>query len=271
MLLRAKNSIRQGSPWRQEGPDLPSTSAAIVQASGGHASPTYYVGDHNQLWKSSPNSGGSRKWKRIVPGDQASKAYRFFVNPYDANDVYIVDDNAVRHSTDGGITWPKDHNLDSLLTENGSFLRKYRESDPFHNFILNEMIFYRENSDIRFAAGLAGVFYSTDKSNWSRLIDTKALPSRPVGLYFDPVSDPNVWSLYMAFAGRGVMRCPIPKPFPMFKPIPMSVPGTSSISAPIPVPVKDTRTLGEPTGKGRNDADDRLWSMIAIWLSKVDH
>ncbi len=54
---------------------------------------------------------------------------------------------------------------------------------------------------------MAGVFYTGDGTNWFRLVDTRALPSRPVAAFFNSITDPNDRSLYIAFLGRGIMRC----------------------------------------------------------------
>ena len=228
LLVRARDNIHKSSPWIQQGPDLPD-SVTVVQAASGHEAPTYYVGDYTNLWKSHRDAHGNiDDWRQIVPGGGATRAYRFFVNPYDADDIYIVDTDAVRHSTDGGATWVVDAQLDAALTEHGRFSHDCPTSWiylTFHDCILNEMVFDRESPRTRFAAGLAGVFYSDDGTNWSRLVETRALPSRPIGLYFDPITDPNNRSLYIAFLGRGVMRCsPIPGQPPTPTPSPTPAP-----------------------------------------------
>ena len=240
VLWRAKNSMNTTSPWLQEGPDLPGT-VSVVQAAGGHSAPTYYVGDNTRLWKSHRNTKGNiDKWQQIVPGGGAAVARRFFVNPYDANDVYIIDTNTIRHTRNGGTTWPVDTLLDSALNPGGEFTYSCGSGHlDYDKCILTEFIFYRHSSKTRFAVGLAGVFYSGDGTNWFRLLDTRALPGRPVGAYFDPITDPKDQSLYIAFLGRGIMRIhPIPltpptppkilktKLAPTHKPIPMPIPPT---------------------------------------------
>ncbi len=93
MLLRARNSLHTVSPWYQEGPDLPA-SITVVQAAGGHTKPTYYAGDNTDLWQSERDGQGNiTQWRQIVPGGGATIARKFFVNPYNADEVYIVDNN----------------------------------------------------------------------------------------------------------------------------------------------------------------------------------
>jgi hypothetical protein len=47
--------------------------------------------------------------------------------------------------------------------------------------------------------------------NWNRLLDTGALPGRPTNCYYDWVSDPCQRALYVAFAGRSLVKIsPLP-------------------------------------------------------------
>lgn len=248
VLLRARDNINTASPWAQEGPDLPA-GVTMVQAAGGHGTPTYYVGDNTNLWRSQRNAQGNiDQWQQIVPGGGATIARKFFVNPYNANEVYIVDNNAVRHSTDGGTTWPVDTLLDSALTAGGEY--KYDCGAGHLDFdwcVLNDLVFDRQSPQTRFAVGMAGVFYSGDGANWFRLVDTRALPSRPAGAYFNPITDPNDRSLYIAFLGRGIMRChPIPSQPPVPVPSPSPTPGPSPTPTLTPTPAPSPPPQGEP-------------------------
>lgn len=236
VLWRARDSINTSSPWAQVGPDLPA-NAIVVQAAGGHATPTFYVGDAQHLWRGRRDGRGNvNQWQQIAPGGGATEARRFFVNPYNANEIYIVDTNAVRHSTDGGVTWPVDAPLTSALTAGGEVL--YTCGSGWLDFdwcVLNDLVFDRQSPQTRFAVGQAGVFYSGDGTNWFRLVDTRALPSRPVGAYYNPIGDPNNRTLYIAFLGRGVMRCrPIPAQPPA--PLPTPTPGPPPTSTATPTP-----------------------------------
>jgi hypothetical protein len=52
-----------------------------------------------------------------------------------------------------------------------------------------------------------------DGTNWRRLLSTAAFPGHPVAAYFDPISNPDGRALYVAMAGRSILRLsPIPKP-----------------------------------------------------------
>lgn len=203
----------------QYGPTLPACAQTpncidVVQASGGHAAPVLFAGDPDAgvggdlasheltLWKWTP---GTANWEQIVPSTTATKARRFYVDPYNPNTIYLLDNLAVKRSDDGGATWAVDASLDNAVTEN----HRYSYTGDFS--VLKDIIFTRGEDGTRFAVGNAGVFYTLDGRNWRRLLSTSALPSHPVAAYFDNISDPCDRALYVALAGRGLLRIdPIP-------------------------------------------------------------
>ncbi|MFN2250784.1 MAG: DNRLRE domain-containing protein [Anaerolineae bacterium] len=238
-LMRARDSVGSSTVWSQVGPDLPS-SVTVVQPAGGHASPTFYVGDYTRLWKSVRDAQGQvNQWQQIVPGGGAAVAQRFFVNPYDGDEIYILDTSGARHSTDGGTTWPGDASLDAALTDGGELVNtcRWNPTDIMHvifdDCALNDMVFDQRAPSTRFAVGMAGVFYTGDGTHWLRLLDTRALPSRPTGAYFNPITDPNDRALYVAFLGRGVMRC---DPIPATHPTPVPTSAATATNGPSPTP-----------------------------------
>jgi hypothetical protein len=217
----------------QYGPVLPSCGPSfvadcidVVQASGGHTAPVVYVGDpatgpnENRLgnnphamtlWKWAP---GMQDWQQLVPsppltppGKKAAHARRFYVDPYNPNTIYLLDDDAVKRSDDGGATWTVDVSLDNAITEGHAY--SYRGDFA----VIKDIIFVRGEDQTRFAVGNAGVFYTLDGTNWARLLSTSALPSHPVSAYFDGISDPCDRALYVGLDGRGILRIdPIPPP-----------------------------------------------------------
>ena len=232
VLLRARDSFNSASPWVQEQTALPNT-ANVVQAAGGHTSPTYYVGDGTRLWRSHrAGNGDVDRWDPIVPGGGATVAARFFVNPYDANDIYIVDSTVIRHTTNGTqatVTWAIDALFNAAVNPGGEFSYQCRWTNSDIELparcVLNDLVFDREAPQTRFAVGIAGVFYSGDSVNWFRLLDTRAMPSRPRAAWFDRYTNPNDRSLYIALDGRGIMRChPIPAVAPSPLPTATSTP-----------------------------------------------
>src|SRR5207248_1832431 len=108
----------------QQGPDLVGElqNVSVVQASGGHESPTFYISDLGltTVWKWTQ---GMENWHRIVSGEDGSAtvAARFFVDPYDPNLIYIIDLDGIKRSTNGGQTWELDESLNAAVTEDNSF------------------------------------------------------------------------------------------------------------------------------------------------------
>jgi hypothetical protein len=83
-------------------------------------------------------------WLQIVPsptGTPPSKsaiiATRFFVDPYNSNVVYIIDQTAIKRSDDGGATWNVDTSLDAVATENHTF------SNTGDFAVIKDMVFAR--------------------------------------------------------------------------------------------------------------------------------
>jgi uncharacterized repeat protein (TIGR01451 family) len=242
-LLRTKklSQITDAADWRatsmdeeakvfQQGPPFgPAMAlATFVQTSGGHKSPVFYVGDGadidgdgtadydrdgTNLWKWEK---GMSVWQQIVPSPpgtppkrSAEMARRFFVNPYDSNEIYIIDADAIKRSTDGGTTWLPDTSLDRAVTENGRFGYRVARLTGFSNSIIDAVIkdmVFVPGEPTRFAVGTAGVFLSLDGENWERLLSTRALPGHPTAAYFDPISNPSDRMVYVALGGRGIVR-----------------------------------------------------------------
>jgi hypothetical protein len=211
LRTRTPRAITAAAGWSDElhaqpiGPVLPA-GADVVQASGGHAAPNYFVSDRSagRLWRLGQPGIGTvtrRKWSQIVPGGRATRARRFFASPYNANLLYVVDDDAIRRSDDGGVTWRRDVSLDVFATEFGRFAYEKNES------VLQDMIFDRTDPKLRFAIGNAGIFYTADGKTWHRLVSTTAMPGRPVaGTYVSATR-----FLFVAWLGRGItMIGPIP-------------------------------------------------------------
>jgi uncharacterized repeat protein (TIGR01451 family) len=229
VLLRTTkiSQIQKPEDWdtipEQQGPDLAGdlSSVYVVQAAGGHRSPVFYVGDpgfSNGLWKwcaGECSNGLARAdhWQRIVPAadGSATVARRFFANPYNPDEIYIIDQDTIRRSIDGGMHWIEDVNLDRLVTEQKSFSYDVRSLPVCigESAIINDMTFDPAEPGTRFAVGNAGVFYSLDSVHWERLLSTTALAGYPIGAYFDQAArlPANLSrALYVAFNGRGLLR-----------------------------------------------------------------
>ena len=91
----------------------------IVQAAGGHTNPTFFVGNGVTLWV----LDATGQWRVLVPGGPpgrtATKARRFFVDPFNASLIYVLDSDAFRVSLDGGASWLFDDRLTDAVTGGG--------------------------------------------------------------------------------------------------------------------------------------------------------
>ena len=193
---------------------IPSPSLGIVQASGGHNSTVYYVGGDGTLqsWQE-----GETTWTRLVPLPPSplgalgvSTAARFFVSPYLPSLIYVLDADHVKRSDDGGRNWVVDNGLETQLTWNGQIPFSTDDSSSgvggSADLLLTDMKFDPNNPLLRFAVGQGGAFYTMDGTNWTRLLHTSALPSRPAVCYYDPITNPTDPALYVALTDRGAVK-----------------------------------------------------------------
>jgi PASTA domain len=148
-------------------------------------------------------------WTRIAPVPSANEALRSFVSPYNPNLIYLLDSTNVRRSDDGGATWQTDSNLEKQLSSNNRVpIVRTAQSDLNDHPIevaLVDMAFDARNPNIRFAIGLAGAFSTKDGVNWTRLLDTGALPCRPMNCYYDWIGTPG-GALYVSMSVRGLLK-----------------------------------------------------------------
>jgi len=216
-LRRAHGSLDASATdtgFLQVGPDLPA-GVTTAQAAGGHADPVFFLGDGSSLWRGDEDAQGHLQWQPIVPSATAQLARRFFVDPWRPEIVYLIDDAAVRRSVDAGDTWQVDQELTDAVSGKGEW--RFACQDVF--CLLNDMAFDPLGATRRFAAGVAGVFYTAGGARWTRLLDTRSLPSRPLSLWFDPLTEPANDVLVVGTMGRGVLRLsPIPDDDP-FRPV----------------------------------------------------
>lgn len=197
------------------GPPLPSTAVSVVQASGGHASPTFYVGDQNtnaggggRVWKWAP---GTTAWQPIVPAAAGSPAVaqRFFVDPYRPNLLYVLARDHVYRSNNGGSTWSVDTALERALTEDGAFPIVIGDDGNPAPALLRDMQFDPRHPGHRYAVGPAGVFQTLDGARWTCLLRSSAAACRPMNLAYDFESCPR--ALYVSTSNRGILKlAPLP-------------------------------------------------------------
>ena len=196
---------RRSGPVEQIGPFLPDPSVGIVQASGGREGTVFFVGSgtNKQLWKW---TAGMTAWQQLIPGGGATQAKRFFVSPYDPNLLYVIDDDRIKRSDDGGGSWHVDESLERMVTCNGRIPADRDEASDTSQVVLSDMQFDPFDGNRRFAVGTAGAFMTTDGVNWQRVLDTGAMRGLPTNCFFDQWSSPSDPSLYVGFAGRGIVK-----------------------------------------------------------------
>lgn len=257
-------SESSGAKVFQQGPDLPDKIVNVVQVSGGHDAPVFYVSDPNgqqRLWKW---TAGMTGWRLLVPGPIVGTtpvptiAQRFFVDPYRANVVYVLDSDHIRRSDDGGISWVVDESLESALTENGAFPFDVPYDGNPGQALLRDMIFDPNHSGYRFAVGPAGVFYTLDGLNWDHLLLSSAIPMRPNNAVYDVISDipdPCNRALYVATNNRGLLRLSL---LPPDWPHPIG----SIVAAEGKVTLLRVHDVGTKYGP----PDDQLDVEVVIWL-----
>ena len=210
-LLRttAIRSILQVSDWLDPskaspvGPALP-TNAFVVQAGGGHFSTVFYVGDGNNasgsVWKL---DASGNTWNQIIPTGpapvQVGFALSWFVNPYDPDEIYVLDYGGVKASIDGGQSWFNHIAMTNAVTA-GEML-------SISSSLLQDMQFSRGEHQTRFVVGRAGVSYSMDFGvTWFPVLNSIAIPGIPESGFFDPISNPEDRAFYVECQGRSVLR-----------------------------------------------------------------
>jgi hypothetical protein len=206
----------------QVGPPLPDMGVNVVQASGGHAAPAYYVGDPNgamRLWKLAEPVASPRArrpptefgptWRQLVPaagpaGSVPKIARRYFVDPYRTNRIYVLGSDHVYRSDSGGDNWVIDTSLEGALTENGAFPFAIPNDANPDEALLRDMQFDPRHNGWRYAVGPAGIFHTLDGQHWSALVRSSALAMRPNNAVYEDNGCER--SLYVATSNRGILR-----------------------------------------------------------------
>ncbi len=214
-------SENEGAKVFQQGPNLPDIQVNVVQASGGHNSPVYYVSDgfnQKRLWKW---SAGMAAWSPIVPVAAGavgpSSAQRFFADPYRPNLLYVLGTDHVYRTDNGGSTWAIDTDLERALTDNGSTTVNVSADPSPGAALLRDVIFDPVLPEYRFAVGPVGVFYTSNGINWKPLLQSCAMPLRPNNAYYDRETNPCIRALYVATSNNGLLKItglPPDSPYP---------------------------------------------------------
>jgi hypothetical protein len=214
---QAITSITTPAQWEdpahaeQLGPPLPDPApdmiVGVVQASGGHLNPAIFVSDTVSLWSL---DRVLQAWRLLVPGGppgrSASKANRFWVDPFNPLLIYLLDVDGFRVSVDGGASWMFDAELTAAMSGGGKL-------DLSSRGVVRDMLFVRTERFTHFALGSAGVMCTVDGIQWQTLLNAIALGGCPESAFYDGISDPLDRTLYVEFEGRSILRISgIPKP-----------------------------------------------------------
>jgi photosystem II stability/assembly factor-like uncharacterized protein len=202
---------------QQVGGPLP-PSVNVVQPAGGHANPVFYVADpFGQLFKLASDGV---QWTPLVPGgppgQDASHAWRFYVNPFDARIIYILDDTSVKVSLNGGASWIVAESLTRAVTANGRMTLNQATA-------LNDMLFVRSDPFTAFVFGHAGVSYTYDGVEWRMVLSAIALAGCPEFGFFDGISNPLDRALYVSTTGRSLLKLNPILPRPHSPPQPITL------------------------------------------------
>lgn len=233
------------SPAAQFGPG----QVAGIYPSGGHGDTTVYVLTSNddtvnygngavqagQVWKAQSRIIGEpiTSWINASggSGNALGRAYNVFVNPYDPSELYATDlgpSSGIKVSRDGGQSWTAIPQLKDIATNHGEFDfacgkfvngPNYSILDPFgQECSLTSMVFPPGQPLLRFAVLYpGGLAFSRDSgTHWISLdvTNSASLPQlieAPHTAFYDPsVNAAGNSSLYVALAGRGVVRVDAP-------------------------------------------------------------
>jgi hypothetical protein len=246
----------------QVGPTLPDPLVSAVQPSGGHDAPTFYVGNAAPtvtgligslgLWKLAP---GDRAWRQIVPAQARGPAIarRFYVDPYRPNLLYVLGSDNVYRSEDGGRSWAVDGQLARVVTEGGAYPFDVGYTGNPAESVLRDMKFDPYRPGFRLAAGVAGVFCTTDGYTWEPLLRATAVSMQPTNITYDPV--PCDRAVYVGTSNRGLLRL---SPLPPDWEFPLG-----SLQA---AEGRITLLRVHDPGTGYGPPDDFLDAEVIVWL-----
>jgi hypothetical protein len=138
-------------------------------------------------------------------------ALSWFVDPYDADVLYVLDADGMKLSIDGGASWFLDAGMTDAVTGGGLL--------TISASLLQDMQFSRGERQTRFALGTAGVCCTMDFGvYWFSILNSIAIPGRPESLFFDPLSNQDDRAVYVDCEGRSILRVGGLPALPPFQP-----------------------------------------------------
>jgi hypothetical protein len=219
-----------------------------IATSGGVIKPIVYVFTANdvptayqagskvqagQVWKATLSNGKVADSDWTLASNGLNQARGLFVNPYNANELYVTDvpDGKIKTSTDGGQHWLPQDVLTDIATNHGEFsfgcdtLSVGGQGGVGDTCSLSGMAFDRQNPLIRVAAMYpGGLAFSRDGGvTWIELDVTNNVPRKcwlgpcslawdlieyPQSVFYDSWPNPQTGdtSIYVALIGKSVKR-----------------------------------------------------------------
>ncbi|GAC1350082.1 MAG: hypothetical protein NVSMB27_29230 [Ktedonobacteraceae bacterium] len=193
MLIRNKNfdadpnmQRSKGSGWAVEVASFPAGALGFY-VTGNRTKPIYYSFTQNTL-----SSFDGSQWNLVATNLVSSATFGpAFINPWDKNVLYILTNNGIQVSTNGGMNFTPEATLTSLVAGAGKF--------PMST--VSQIAFNYDNPSEQVCGAQSGVFYSTGNGTWTDLTALLPLPLTPVMA----VGIDNE-GVYVATDGRSLLR-----------------------------------------------------------------
>ena len=213
-----------------------------IATSGGVTTPIVYVVTANdgaaayqagakvqagQVWKGTLSNGKVADSDWTLASTGLNQARGLFVNPYNANELYVTDigDGKIKTSIDGGQHWLPQSVLTDIASNHGEFVFGC-DTVPFGDTCsLSGMAFDRKTPGVRVAAMYpGGLAFSRDGGvHWMELDVTNNVPrpcwlgpcslvwdliEYPMSVFYDsnPINTRGDTSIYVALVGKSVKR-----------------------------------------------------------------
>jgi hypothetical protein len=222
----------KGAGWNSE-TDTPAGTTRFW-VTGGHANPVYFAmatqGGSVKLFRKGGAATGANQWLELnvqgklsdpkpypnsgILADPSLWKGPVFVNPYKADEIFVLTSNGIQVSNTQGESFAVDANLTALVTGSGTYavgsvfsggnsagVRQANRSALNGMGALSDMAFLREDPTIAVASSpFTGLFYRKN-NKWLNLSSYLLTPRAPIS---SVAVDPS--TLYFATEGRGVFR-----------------------------------------------------------------
>ncbi|MBV9490067.1 MAG: hypothetical protein JO069_10140 [Verrucomicrobia bacterium] len=221
VIMRNRTGSRDG--WRTIAEGFAFGSVSKVVVSNGHADPIVFVlTTDGRITKLNGFDSGPVRAGAGEPAISSGlvNATAVFVDPYDPNVIYVVDNGLIKSKRNGGGSWDPEPELTRLASNNGEYVGGCGSTQFC---ALQDMVFVRENPAIRIAvlwpSGTVAMSVDAGRS-WTPITERlqgegelrgitriSDLIAKPYSAFF--IVDGGAEGhgvLYLALHGRGVIR-----------------------------------------------------------------